>query len=224
LHDVDPTIVQDIKYATDDNFTGRPVPGYGAAQCILERSTAEALARVQGDLRKSSLGLVVYDCFRPARAVRAFVEWSADRAPPIPTGRFYPRIAKEKLFKLGYIAATSNHSRGNTVDLNLVQLPPIQPKAFDANVKYGPCNGPDTERAPSIGLDMGASFDCFDPKSSTSSPEISSVQRSWRNRLVGAMGRRGFHNYQKEWWHFTFENSHSQTVFDFPIVEPSTSR
>jgi D-alanyl-D-alanine dipeptidase len=222
LLDVDPTIIQDIKYATEDNFTGHPVPGYDAAQCILERSTAEALAKVQEDLRGSNLGLVVFDCFRPKRAVRAFVDWSEASSPAVGTERFYPRIAKKTLFASGYIATTSNHSRGNTVDLTLAQLPLVPPPIFDAGLKYGPCNGPVADRAPSVGVDMGTSFDCFDSKSSTSSVDVSSAQRSWRKRLVLAMERHGFQNYQKEWWHFTFRNSRSQTYFDFSIVEPST--
>ena len=50
LRDVDNTIAQDMRYATADNFTGRPLPGYNAAECVLRRQVAVALKRVQADL------------------------------------------------------------------------------------------------------------------------------------------------------------------------------
>ena len=65
LRDIDPTIVQDMRYAGSNNFVGRPLDGYEAAECILRRDVAMALAQVQKDLAGSGLGLKVYDCYRP---------------------------------------------------------------------------------------------------------------------------------------------------------------
>ena len=71
LRDIDPGIAQDMRYAGRDNFTGRPLPGYNAAECLLHRAAALALRRVQAELVAINLSLKVYDCYRPARAVAA---------------------------------------------------------------------------------------------------------------------------------------------------------
>jgi len=76
LRDLDSSIVQDIRYATNDNFTGHPLPGYGAPECVLRREAAEALKQVQADLARQNLGLKVYDCYRPIRASRAMTTWA----------------------------------------------------------------------------------------------------------------------------------------------------
>ena len=59
LRDVAPDILQDMRYAGPDNFIGRPVPGYEAAEYILQAAIAETLKRVQADLRPQGLGLKV---------------------------------------------------------------------------------------------------------------------------------------------------------------------
>ena len=82
LRDIDETIVQDIRYATATNFTGAVVPGYQAGECILLREVAEALKLVQSDLRPRDLSLKVYDCYRPVRAVKAFMQWVRTPATP----------------------------------------------------------------------------------------------------------------------------------------------
>src|SRR5262249_20337515 len=78
LRAIDPTIAQDIGYAGADNFVGRPLAGYQAAECILRQDVAAALKRVQAALAASGLSLKVYDCYRPTRAVRAMVAWVND--------------------------------------------------------------------------------------------------------------------------------------------------
>ena len=224
LREIDPTIAQDMKYATEDNFTGRRVPGYQAGECILVRAAAEALAEVQRDLRGLNLGLKVYDCLRPERATSAFVAWSQTREQNPSSGRFYPRLRKDRLFAEGYIARASSHSRGIAVDLTIIQLPvPPLPAAFDTAARYGPCNGPVRSRAPDNAVDMGTAFDCFDQMSSTHTPEISEEQRRWRERLITAMARHGFQNYRREWWHFTFQMKHPPASFDFPIGPVDTT-
>jgi zinc D-Ala-D-Ala dipeptidase len=118
LADIAPTIAQDMRYAGPDNFTGAPVPGYRAPQCWLRAEAASALAEAQADAAARGFGLIVYDCYRPKRAVAAFVAWSQN--PDQRTkAAFYPSLEKRTLFAFGYIAAQSSHSTGLAVDLGV---------------------------------------------------------------------------------------------------------
>ena len=219
LRNVDPTILQDMRYATENNFTGRVVPGYHAGECILVRQVAETLAKVQADLRKKNLSLKVYDCLRPERAVRAFVTWGESQAgKDVP--RFHPRTPKDRVVSLGYIASYSAHARGIAVDLTIVPLPAAHTKTFDPQAHYGACNGPEAARAPDNSIDMGTAFDCFDIMSYTRNGEITPAQRHWREVLHSAMLARGFHNYWREWWHYTLAVPGADRSYDFPIASP----
>jgi zinc D-Ala-D-Ala dipeptidase len=203
LQDIDETIVQDIHYATATNFTGAVVPGYQAGECILLREVAEALKLVQSDLRPRGLSLKVYDCYRPVRAVKAFMQWV--RTPATPgEGRYWPRTQRGDLVKLGYIASKSIHSTGAAVDLTLVPLAATQATPFRAGAVYAGCNAASFAREPDNGLDMGTSFDCFDKMSYADSAEITAEQRENRRLLLEAMSTRSFKNYFREWWHFTY--------------------
>lgn len=225
LRDIDPSILQDMRYAGPNNFTGRRVAGYGAGECVLLREAAEALARVQQSLKSRNLSLKVYDCYRPRRAVRAFVTW-VTRAPvadePL-LKRFHPKTERSELIKLGYIAAVSRHSLGDTVDLTLVELPEKAAPPFKRDVVYGPCTGPAKQRAPDTSVDMGTSFDCFDTLSHTKAAEITPTQRRWRQTLVTAMAGHGFRNYAREWWHFTLRHAGPRRAFSVPIVPRAPS-
>jgi zinc D-Ala-D-Ala dipeptidase len=218
LRDVDPTIQQDIRYATSDNFTGRPLPGYGAAECILRREAAEALKRVQADLSRESLSLKVYDCYRPTRAVRGMAAWAHDADDNENTRRFYPAVHKRNLFALGYISAQSRHSTGTAVDLTLVKMPAAVADRFEPTARYGACNGPAAKRAPDNSVDMGTSFDCFDIRSYTMSGAITAEQRRWRAALNAVMHRQGFANYFREWWHYSFYGAAEPRAYDFAIT------
>jgi zinc D-Ala-D-Ala dipeptidase len=215
LRDIDPTITQDIRYATNNNFVGRPLDGYTAPECILRRDVATALARVQMDLAGSGLALKVYDCYRPTRAVQTMAQWANDGRTGGATKRFYPRLQKNTLFALGYIASRSAHSTGTAIDLTLVEAPPAAAAPFDPAAAYGPCTGPAAQRSPDNSLDMGTGYDCFDTTSSTASAGISPEQRRRRGTLVAAMARRGFWNYHREWWHFTYGSPGA--AYDVPI-------
>ncbi len=217
LRDVDPSIAQDMRYAGSDNFTGRPLPGYGAPECVLRRELAQALSHVQADLARENLSLKVYDCYRPTRAVRAFVHWAHDGARDSATKRFFPRLAKRTLFAAGYIATHSTHSTGSAVDLTLVRLPSPPTPPFDPAARYGPCTAPAALRAPDNSIDMGTGFDCFDAMSHTAIGAIPAEPQRWRAKLVAAMRRHGLRNYFREWWHFSF-GPHGGQLYDFPIM------
>jgi D-alanyl-D-alanine dipeptidase len=216
LRDIDASIAQDMRYATSNNFTDRPLPGYAAPECILRRDMAQALARVQADLASVGLGLKVYDCYRPTRAVAAMARW-ASAAGDESTKRFYPKLDKRNLFSLGYIAAHSAHSTGTAVDLTLIRRDGTPPTPFDSHARYGACTAPASERAPDDSIDMGTGFDCFDPKSFTANGTISAEQRHWRDVLLAAMHKQGLKNYFREWWHFT-DGPQPPHGYDFVIA------
>lgn len=218
LRDVDSSILQDIRYTTYDNFTGHPLPGYGAPECVLRREAAEALKLAQAELARQNLGLKVYDCYRPIRASRAMTVWAHDGNDDAATRRFYPALHKRSLFALGFIAGKSRHSTGTAVDLTLVRLPAALVPRFDPTARYGPCTGPANQRAPDNSVDMGTSFDCFDTRSYGASAAIAPEQRQWRLVLQSAMRRHGFANYFREWWHYSFYGAVEPRAYDFAIT------
>jgi D-alanyl-D-alanine dipeptidase len=109
VRSLDPSIVVEMRYATSNNFTGAPLPGYLANRAFLRREAAAALARVQRDLRAQGLGLKVFDAYRPVRATLAMVDWTE-------------RVHRTDLLKDGYIARRSRHNLGLAVDLTVVDL------------------------------------------------------------------------------------------------------
>ena len=188
LGEVAPSIRQDIRYATPFNFTGRRVPGYDAAECILLRPAAEALARAQARLLAQGYGLKVYDCYRPERAVRSFITWAQSPEPDYMARIFSPQIPKAEQFARGYLAKRSRHSLGIAVDIGLVRADePALPTPTDA----GRCDGPFTGRARESSLDFGTAYDCSSPLSATASPRVNAEARANRDRTQTRARRRG---------------------------------
>ena len=111
-----PGLKVDLRYTGNHNFVGRPVAGYQNARAVLSTQAAAALLKVQADLKRFGLGLLVYDAYRPQRAVNDFVAWAADLSAEQTKPEFYPTVDKKRLFKEDYIAERSGHSRGSTVD------------------------------------------------------------------------------------------------------------
>jgi D-alanyl-D-alanine dipeptidase len=209
-------IALDIRYATPHNFVGRRIPGYKAAKCLLTRQAAEALARVQTALRESGLGLKVYDCYRPQAAVDAFVEWGRDLNDQAMKAEFYPSVDKRNLFRDGYIAERSGHSRGSTVDLTIVALP--MERRDERRTELFSCEAEQSRRFADASIDMGTGYDCFSPRSHTLRSDLSAAQRANRLLLKHLMESNGFINLPEEWWHFTLSaEPHPNRYFDFPI-------
>jgi len=220
LADIDPTIQQDMRYAGDNNFIGKVVPGYTAPECVLVKPAAEALKRVQDAVRSKGFMLKVYDCYRPARAVAAFVHWAKEPDDPKAKIIYYPNLPKSALFP-DYIATRSGHSRGATMDLTLV---PLSPSDEVAPQSGGACTARQKGEAPDGSLAMGTTFDCFDVKANTAASGLTEEERADRAILVEAMQAQGFKNYPKEWWHYTLEGEpYPDTIFDFPI-EPRPAK
>src|SRR5882724_3703588 len=212
LREIDPTIIQDIRYAGANNFVGRPLKGYDAAECVVTREVGLKLKAIQQDLAGRTLSLKMLDCYRPVRAVADMVAWSKNGQKngqesgqesgkeTAAERRFNPAFAKADLFRLGYIATHSQHSTGAALDLTLVDLTADNSARFDPAKAYTDCTAPATSRAPEGSIDMGTGYDCSDLKAHTTAASITAEQRRWRNRLVAAMGRQGFVNYSREWW------------------------
>lgn len=216
LSDVDNTIIQEIRYAGEHNFVGRPIDGYIKPLCILTEEAANALKKVQDKLRPMGGSLKVYDCYRPLRAVRDFISWSLDNSEPTMKNEFFPNISKLDIRKLGYVSDQSTHCQGSTVDLTIVPIPTPSQPALDKNY-LKPCDSSD--RYGDNSIDMGTGFDCFSPLSHTFSPFIVSnyVARKNRNILLTLMQEEGFENFSMEWWHYRLKNERFTQLFDFPI-------
>jgi zinc D-Ala-D-Ala dipeptidase len=207
-------LLVDLRYFGDNNFVGETIDGYERPRCLLSARAATALAAVGHDLAARGLGLKAFDCYRPQRAVAHFVRWAQAIDDVKRKGEFYPDVDKRNLFKEGYIAERSGHSRGSTLDLTLVRR---ADGAFSGKVDSGfPQKMRPTEAASE--LDMGSPFDFFSPKSWPSDATIGTQARQNRALLAEAMRRGGFRPYDKEWWHFTLvDEPYPETYFDFPV-------
>lgn len=192
-----PGIARDMRYAGSHNFVGRPIEGYEAPRCYLLRPVAEALVRVEAALEADHRRLLVFDCYRPVRAVEDFMRWARDPDDVRNKAEFYPLLDKTALVP-GYIAEHSGHSRGATLDLTIEQC--------DAG--GGRCEP----------LDMGTGFDYFGELAHTDSPHVTDAQRGNRHRLREAMQAQGFENYVDEWWHYTLKPEPDPGIaYDFPV-------
>ncbi len=192
LRDVDPTIIQDIRYASSNNFVAS-AQGYEPAECVVKREVGALLKYVQEELALQGLSLKMLDCYRPARAVADMVVWSRD-------GRETPAQKRRR------------------ARLTLVDLKADNTATFRPNKDYGNCIADVNVRAPEGSVDMGTGYDCSDVKSHTRAKSITAAQRRWREKLVQVMARRGFVNYAKEWWRFSLPGAGGQ-AYDFPITQ-----
>jgi D-alanyl-D-alanine dipeptidase len=190
-----PGIRWDAKYATWDNFTGKPVDGYQANRIVGTRALCAALDRARDMAASLGFGLLLWDGYRPQRAVDCFLRWSQQPEDGRTKPRHYPNIDRSEMFERGYVAAKSGHSRGATVDLTLYDL----------------ATG---ELAP-----MGGAHDLMDPSSHHRAPGITQVEARNRHQLCSVMERSGFDPYDREWWHYTLKHEpYPSSYFDFPIA------
>lgn len=194
IQDEIPSIKVELRYFSSNNFVGDTIDGYHHNKVVLSKIATAALKNVQNELKKKSLGLKIFDAYRPQRAVNHFWKWALDENDTIMKQQYYPNVNKSKLFEEGYIAAKSGHSRGSTVDLTII------------NLKTG------------LDLEMGSSYDFFGEESWVNFHEISQNQKTNRKLLQDIMKQFGFKNYLQEWWHFTIkEEPFPETYFDFIV-------
>ncbi len=188
----------DAEYATWDNFTGEPVDGYLANRIVGTKALCAALERAREKAESLGFGLLLWDGYRPQRAVDCFVRWSQQPEDGRRKPRHYPNIDRAAMFEKGYVAAKSGHSRGSTVDLTLFHVATGELAA------------------------MGGDHDLMDAISHHGASGITEVEARNRQCLRSIMEASGFSSYESEWWHYTLtDEPYPDTYFDFPIVEPA---
>ena len=194
VSDYVPAVIQEIRYHSTYNFVGDRVDGYEQPCAILTKEAARALKGISNKLNVMGYRIKVFDAYRPATAVKHFTLWGVDDLDLRMKPFFYPDLEKQELFRKGYIASKSSHSRGSTIDLTLLDM------------KTGK------------EVDMGSPFDYF---SEVSHPDYKGVAKEqYENRmfLQDIMVRGGFEPYDCEWWHFTLKDEpFPDTYFDFPV-------
>lgn len=221
LEEIDPTIQVSLRYYGNENFLGRRVKAYNKNVLMMTREAAQALKRVQEDLKKDGYELVIYDAYRPQDAVDNFMIWSLDVNDQIKKDHYYPRVNKARVFELGYVAERSGHTRGSTVDLTIIKK---GQKVHDiVEQKRILLDGFTITFLDDGTVDMGSSFDLFDVASHYESPVITPEYKKMRTYLHDMMVKHGFKPYSEEWWHFTLENEPypasrgDSSYFNFPI-------
>lgn len=189
-----PGIRWDAKYATWDNFTGKPVDGYLANRIVGTRALCAALGRARAEAASRGFGLLLWDGYRPQRAVDCFLRWAAQPEDGRTKGRHYPNIERAEMVERGYVAARSGHTRGSTVDLTLYHL------------------------ATGELARMGGDYDLMDAVSHHGARGIARVEARNRRGLRLLMEASGFRAYESEWWHYTLDDEpYPDAYFDFPI-------
>lgn len=181
IKDLVTNIKIDLKYYTKHNFVGKKIIGYNSPVAISTKETALALKEIQKDLKHFNYGLKIFDSYRPQQAVDHFVRWAKNNNRKMKSSH-YPNVKKIHLFKEGYIASKSGHTRGSTVDLTIIDLN----------------NGKE--------LDMGTIYDYFGKESWIDYTGLTVHQRKNRLLLQSVMNKYGFKSLKEEWWHFTLSN------------------
>ena len=195
VDDVVPGVRWDAKYATWDNFTGKPVDGYLVNRIAGTRAMCAALEKAREKAGILGFGLLLWDGYRPQRAVDCFLRWAQRPEDGRTKARHYPNIDRADMVAKGYVAAKSGHSRGSTVDLTLYHLDSGELAA------------------------MGGDHDLMDPVSHHGAERITYVEARNRRHLCSVMEACGFDRYDCEWWHYTLKDEpYPGTYFDFPII------
>ena len=198
IYNVIDDAVFDLRYYSSYNFTGHKIRGYKAPIAYMTEEALQALAVAAADLRAQGYRILVWDSYRPQKAVDHFVRWAKDPADVRMKQYFYPELEKKDIIPRHYIAEHSGHSRGGTVDLTLFDMASQQD------------------------LDMGGTFDYFGEISHPGYRGITEEQYRNRMLLQQLMVKRGFRPLDSEWWHFTLENEvYPDTYFTFPVRSAS---
>lgn len=208
IDDMNPDIQSDARYSTDLNFLGEVVDGYLTNRIIMTKELARALGKIQDIVSRDGFNLVLYDAYRPQKAVDHFVRWaSTPQDNEAVKKAFYPTIDKSKAFELGYMSKRSAHSRGSTVDLSLIEaskklLPTSEVKRIERELPDGRIFTFLDDNS----VDMGSHFDLLDRASWHEDSLFSGEVLELRTYLRKIMMENGFDDYRKEWWHYVLIN------------------
>ncbi len=196
LDEVLPGIRWDAKYATWDNFTGKPVDGYEINRIVGTHALAAALRVAQEQAAELGYGLLLWDGYRPQRAVDRFVQWSEEPEDWRTKAKHYPNINRSDMIRDGYVATRSSHSRGCAIDLTLYRA--------DSNLL----------------VPMGGDFDLMDAISHHGAKGITQAEARNRQLLRSIMESSGFNSYDYEWWHYSLKDEPFPSMyFDIPVSQ-----
>lgn len=175
VNDWIPDVFVELKYGTEDNFTGKVI--YSFDTCYLRYGTVKKLMAVQVELQEIGLGLKIWDGFRPVSA--QFALWE---------------VCPDPIYVANPETGYSSHSRGNTVDLTLV-------------------DGKGRE------VTMPTGFDDFSPMADRDYSDCPEDAAENARFLQEIMEKHGFSGYFGEWWHFSDTEKYDvERVFDPALV------
>jgi len=190
-----PGVRWDAKYATWDNFTSKPVDGYLANRIVGSMALCTALEEARERAAFLGFGLLLWDGYRPERAVECFLRWSKQPEDGRTKPRHYPNIERSDLVTQGYVAARSGHSRGSAIDLTLFHL------------------------SSGTLLPMGGRHDLMDPVSHHDVSGLTEDEAGNRRILRSIIEISGFRAFDCEWWHYALSDEpYPNTYFDFPVT------
>jgi len=185
----------DAKYATWDNFVGKPIDGYCANRIVGTKELAHALLKVKKSVATQGYGLLLWDAYRPQRAAKHFLKWSLQPEDGLTKAKYYPNIERADMINKGYVAEKSSHSRGSAVDLTLYRL--------------------NTDEL----MPMGGGFDFMDERSHHGAKGILKSEMQNRCLLRTLMEESGFEPFEYEWWHYVLKNEpYPDSYFDFIVA------
>lgn len=216
LSDIDPSILINLKYHQDENFTGAPIAGCSQGRAVITLDAAEALRNVQEDLVMHGYSLVVYDAYHPLKAQEKFNSWLQEQNADTKDS-YYPNLTKIAIKEAGYIKAKYAHVRGSTIDVSIISL---------KDKLTTPCKQQKRSYKEQKGLiylndntaEMGTSYDTFDPLSAYSNTTIPQEAQAHRKLLREIMQNHGFALDEKFWWQFTLiRELYIDSEFDFDI-------
>jgi zinc D-Ala-D-Ala dipeptidase len=218
LKDIEPSIIEDIRFAGIHNITGKPLEGYNKGHCVLTKKAAVRLKKAQMQLKRVGYSLKVYDCYRPQKAINTLLRWTQN-TDNLMKAEFYPHLTKHDLVKKNYIVAQSPHNQGISIDVTIVAHTPFNKITYHHGQPLIACDANNKRRNVDGSLDMGTGYACFDKASSNNYRELKLHQRENRMLLASLMKRNGFTASNDEWWHFTLNDGpKSQNHYDFDIA------